>query len=130
MKKVIPPIVVALLLAIGITLIVKPDLIPLGSLGTPVESVIIREAAPDKPYSQEMIELYAGATKLGIGVWDDNVLGPGKKPSEKAKPFLEAAAGKDLPVLVSKWPNGSYTAKACPTTLSELEKATGKVVPK
>ena len=128
MKKVLPPIVAALLLAIGVTMIVKPDLVPIGVSGTPSKVVIIRETRTDKPLSEEWVELFAGAEKLGIPVWDQNVLGKGKKPSEEAKPFIDAftASGKELPVMVSQWPSGKYTVDLCPSTIDALKKASGK----
>ena len=126
MKKALPPIALTLLLLFGLTMILKPDLIPLGSNGTVSKAVIIRETRTDKPLSEEWVELFAGAEKLGIPVWDKDVLGKGKKPSEEAKPFLDAAAGKDLPVLVSQWASGKYTTSPCPPTIDELKKATGK----
>lgn len=127
-KKVLPPIIVALMLAVGITMIVKPDIIPLGSSGTITKAVIVRETGVDKPLSEAWVELFAGAEKLGIPVWDQNVLGKGKKPSEEAKPFLDAvaASGKELPVLAIQWSSGKITVDSCPTTADALKKATGK----
>jgi hypothetical protein len=132
MKKVLPPIAALLLLIVGITLVAKPDWVPSFTSGVPERIVILREAAPSQPLSQNMVELFAKAPGLGIDVWDDDILGPGKKPSEEAKPFLDAytASGKELPVTVSKWPSGKYTVSECPKKLDELQKLTGKVVTK
>lgn len=93
---------------------------------TPARAVIIHETAASKPLSQAMVEVLAKAPGLGIAVWDKDVLGPGRKPSEEAKPFLVAAEGKPLPQLVLQWPSGSLTSKACPETLALLKKEVGK----
>ena len=127
MKKALPPIIGVLLLVIGITLIVKPDLVPvIGSNGTVTRAVIIRETGVDKPLSEEWVELFAGAEKLGISVWDQNVLGKNKQPSAEAKPFLDAVAGKELPALALQWSSGKITTSPCPTSLDVLKKEAGK----
>jgi hypothetical protein len=124
-KKVLPPIIASLLLLVGVTLIVKPDLIPLGS-GTPSRAVIIRETSTDKPLSEEWVELFTGAEKLGISVWDKDVLGKAKKPSAEAQPFLDAVGDKPLPILALQWPGGKITTMPCPPKLDVLKKAAGK----
>jgi hypothetical protein len=129
MKKVLLPVIAVLLLGIGTTLIIKPNLISSFSGGIPERVVILRETSLSQPLSQEMVILFAKAPEIGVAVWDDDVLGPDKKPSEEAKPFLDAytASGKELPVVVLKWSSNTYTVVACPTKLDELQKLTGKV---
>ena len=124
MKKVLPPIFGIILLAVGVTIVVRPDLLPMSSAAVPTKSVVVRETSVDKPLSEAWVELFATAEKLGIPVWDKDVLGKGKKPSDQAKPFLDAAG--DLPALVRLWSNGKYTSIPCPETIDALKKATGK----
>jgi len=125
-KKILPPIIIVMFLAVGLTMIVKPDLVPFGSAGVPERAVIIRETQIDKPLSQEWVELFAGAEKLGISVWDKDVLGKGKKPSAEAQPFLDAVGDKPLPILALKWSGGKITTMPCPSKLDALKKAVGK----
>jgi hypothetical protein len=125
-KKVLPPIVAALLLLVGITMIAKPGFISFGSTSIIEKAVIIRETQTDKPLSEEWVELFVSAEKLGISVWDREVLGKGKKPSAEAQPFLDAAGDKELPILALKFANGKITTRPCPSKLDALKKAVGK----
>jgi hypothetical protein len=124
-KKILPPIIIILVMVIGVTMIVKPDIIPFGS-GVPERAVIIRETDVAKPLSEEWVELFAGAEKLGIAVWDKDVLGKAKKPSAEAQPFLDAVGDKPLPILALKWAGGKVTTIPCPSKLDALKKAVGK----
>jgi hypothetical protein len=124
-RKALPPVIAVLLLLAGVTLIVKPDLITFGS-GVPNRAVIVRETSTDKPLSEEWVELFAGAEKLGISVWDKDVLGKGKKPSVEAQPFIDAVGDKELPILALQWPGGKITTMPCPSKLDALKKAAGK----
>jgi hypothetical protein len=126
MKKILPPIVIVLFLMVGLTMIVKPDLVPFGSAGVPERAVIVRETSVDKPLSEEWVELFTGAEKLGISVWDKDVLGKAKQPSAEAQPFLDAVGDKPLPVLALKWTGGKITTMPCPPKLDALKKAAGK----
>jgi hypothetical protein len=54
-------------------------------------------------------------------VIDDDTLGPGKQPSAKLKPFLDAAAGKELPVLVLLYAGGDTAVEPLPATIDELK---------
>ncbi len=122
MKKALPPIIAVLLLVVGIGLVVRPDLIALPGISVPTRAVIVHETGVNKPLSPAMVELYAKAPSIGVAVWDRNLLGKNRQPSSEAKPFLDAAMEKELPVLVLQWPSGGLTVKPCPATFDELGK--------
>lgn len=127
MKKILPPIVFLVLLAVGSLLMVKPNIVSSwGGAVAPTRAVIVRETGESKPLSLELTEVYAKAPSLGVSVWDKDVTGKGKKPSPEAKPFLDAAGTDGLPKMVFLWPGGSMTVKPCPTTLGALKKEIGK----
>jgi hypothetical protein len=125
MKKAALPATALVLLAIGLVLIIKPDIVTFAT-GVPTKAVIIRETDVQRPLTEEWVEFFAGAEKIGVSVWDKDVLGKGKKESPEAKPFLEAVGTQELPALALKWPSGKITVSACPTTLDSLRKAIGK----
>jgi len=129
MKKVLPPVVFAVLLLIGVGMMVRPDVVGSWvSVGTPQQAVIVRETSVSQPLSIELTELYAKAPSLGVAVWDKDVVGKGKQPSAVAKPFLDAwiASELELPVIVLRWSGGGLTVKPCPVTLDGLKKEVGK----
>jgi len=126
MKKAVLPIAAIILLAAGIIMVVKPELVPLGSYGSIERAVIIRETRTDTPLSQQWIELFVAAEKLGIPVWDKDVLGKAKNPSPEAQPYLDAVGKIELPALALKWANGDITVQSCPSTIDALKKAAGK----
>jgi hypothetical protein len=101
-------------------------LLPLPTVGSPTDYVIVYETKLDKPLSQEMVAVLTKAPELGVKVWDQHVTGPDRKPSPTAQPFLDAAKGHPLPVLLSRWPGGGITVEACPTTVDALKKEVGK----
>jgi hypothetical protein len=90
------------------------------------QAVIIRETGVDKPITKELAALYAAAPGFGVMVIDDDTLGPGKQPSPTLKPFLNAAAGKELPVLVLRYSGGKIEVEPLPATIDELQKRIGK----
>jgi hypothetical protein len=126
MKKALPVAGLLLLMLLGVGLVARPDLVAMPGVNAPNTAVIIHESGVNKPLSFAMVEVLAKAPSLGINVWDQGILGKNKQPSKEAQPFLEAAKGKDLPVLVLRWPGGSYTVKPCPTTLVDLKKEVGQ----
>ena len=125
MKKALPVIGLLFLMLLGAGLVARPDLVTLGVAG-PSRAVIIRETAIDKPLTQAMVEVFAKAPSIGVAVWDKDVLGKGKQPSAEAKPFVDAAQGKELPVLTLQWAGGSVTAQPCPATFDALRKVVVK----
>jgi hypothetical protein len=126
MKKVLPVVGILLLMLLGVGLVARPDLVAMPGVTAPNAAVIVYESGVNKPLSFAMVEVLAKAPSLGINVWDQNIVGKNKQPSKEAQPFLEAVKGKDLPVLVLRWPGGSYTVKPCPTTLVDLKKEIGQ----
>lgn len=126
MKKFVPLIILTLPLLLGVVLITRPDIVSFGA--SPTQSVIVRETSTGKPLPMSLIELYAKAPSLGVSVWDPDILGKDKQPSPEAKPFLDAASGKELPVLVLQWPGGGLSVKSCGNmTIDELRKIVGKI---
>lgn len=125
MKKYAQPVGALLLLLIGVGLLLRPDLLTFGAI-TPTDYVIVYETKLDKPLPQEMVAVLTSAPGLGVKVWDQHVTGLDRKPSPTAQPFLDAAKGQTLPVLLLRWPGGRITVKACPTTLDALKKEIGK----
>lgn len=93
----------------------------LPSWGTPTDAMIVYESGFDKPLTQNMVTVLAKATDFNVKVIDQHTLGKNKKPSAYLSPFLDAAKGHDLPVLVLRWAGGSYSVQPCPTTLAELK---------
>lgn len=124
MKKALP-VVAVLMMLVGVGLIVRPDLATF-SIGTPTQAVIVYESSAAKPFSPAMVEVLTKAPSIGVLVWDQNILGPGKKPSATAKPYLDVVSGKQLPQLALRWPSGSVTSQVCPGTFAELRKVVGK----
>lgn len=122
MKKALLPITAIILLLAGSALIVKPNIF---SSSTQSDVVVIRETNTDKPLTQEQVDFFVGAEKLGVKIWDKDVLGKNKQLPKEIQVFLDAAEGKQLPVLVTKWSNGKITAKSC-YTLDALKKEIGK----
>ena len=90
------------------------------------QAAIVRETGVDKPLSKELVAIYAQASGIGVWVIDDDILGPGKQLSPKLKPFLDAAAGKELPVLVLLYTSGDTAVEPLPTTIDELKRRVGK----
>jgi hypothetical protein len=125
MKKFLPIPILLILLSVGVLMMARPNLVTVG-VSVPSQSVIIHETKIDKPLSQAMVEVLAKAPSIGVLVWDKDVLGPEKKPSAAAEPFLDAVTGKQLPQLTLQWPSGSVTSQPCPTTFAELRKAVGQ----
>ena len=127
MKKILPPIIFVVLLTVGVGLIARPDLVASwGGVVAPTRAGIVRETGESKPLSQELVELYAKASSIGVLVLDKDTLGKGRQPDPTIQPLLDAAKDKPLPQLVLQWPGGAITAKACPGTFAELKKELGK----
>lgn len=90
------------------------------------QAAIVRETGVDKPLSPEVAAVYAQAPGVGVWVVDVDTLGPGKRPSAKLKPFLDAAAGHELPILVLLYVGGDTAVEPLPATIDELKRRIGK----
>lgn len=94
--------------------------------GTVTQAVIVHESSVSQPLTPAMVEVLTLAPSIGVAVWDQNILGKGKKPSPTAQPFLDAAKDKPLPQLVCRWSSGRITSVVCPGTFADLRKAVGQ----
>ena len=93
----------------------------LPSVGSPTDAMIVYESGFTTPPPHDFVVMLSKAPGLGVKVIDKDTLGKGKQPSAYLAPFLAAAKGHDLPVLVLRWAGGSYSVQPCPTTLAELK---------
>lgn len=125
--------VLMVVLLLGVCAVRYGPYIPLPDWGgivvpitSPEAAVIIRETGVTQPLSPALVRLYAMAPAAGAIVIDPNTLGPGKKPSPKLKPYLDAANGKPLPVLVLRWAGGKLTVEPLPSDFEALKKRIGK----
>jgi len=102
-------------------------LLPGSDWGTPVDAMIVYESGFDTVPTREFTKMITHAPRdCGVRVIDKDTLGKGKQPSAELQPYLDAAKGHDLPVLVSHWASGLYSAKPCPETLEGLKAEVGK----
>ena len=101
--------------------------IPGLDVAQPNAALIVRETALDKPLTKEQVKLFQLAPDFGVAVVDDDILGPGKQPSKQLQPFLDAAKGHELPVLVLGYPGGSVEVEPCPVTLEALKERIGNI---
>ena len=85
------------------------------------QAAVVYESGFDKPPTKEQTKIYALAPSVGCWVVDLNTPGPGRQPSEKLKPFIDVAAGKELPILVVKYVGGRMEVSPLPATFNELK---------
>jgi hypothetical protein len=88
-----------------------------------VQAVIIEESAERSKLPQSQIIAIMKAGEIGVGVVDQNAVGPDGKTPASMSPFIAAAAGKQLPQLTRKWSNGRTTSVAMPADFDKLKEA-------
>lgn len=129
MKRILPPAI--LLFACLAVLTVRegyrvgvniPWPVPIVAPEKVTAAVIIEETADRPKLPANVLTVLNLAPKHGVKVFDKDVLDKERRKPTALAPFLDAAAGKTLPVLVRQR-GTAYDAIPCPDSEAKLQEA-------